>query len=46
MLSGKDPFTVSNGEEETWPGEQISITDSSQVKVYPLGAGSWIWEEA
>jgi len=38
--------TVSNGEEETWPAEQIAISDGSQVKVYPLGAGSWIWEEA
>jgi len=38
--------TVSNEEEETWPAEQITITDGSRIKVYPLGAGSWIWEEA
>jgi hypothetical protein len=38
--------TVSNGESEVWPAEQVTITDGSQVKVYPLGAGSWIWEEA
>jgi hypothetical protein len=38
--------TVSNGEEEAWAAEQITISDGSQVKVYPLGAGSWIWEEA
>jgi hypothetical protein len=35
-------MTVSNGEEEVWSAEQISISDGSQVKVYPLGAGSWI----
>ena len=39
-------ITVSNGEQEAWPAEQITISDGSQVKVYPLGAGSWIWEEA
>ena len=38
--------TVSDGEEESWPGEQITISDGSRIKVYPLGAGSWIWEEA
>ena len=39
--------TVSQeGEEEVWPAEQITITDGSRIKVYPLGAGSWIWEGA
>ena len=38
--------TVSNGEEEMWLAEQITISDGSQVRVYPLGAGSWTWEEA
>lgn len=37
--------TVSNGEEEMWLAEQITVTDGSRIKVYPLGAGSWIWEE-
>ena len=38
--------TVSQeGEEETWPAEEITITDGSRIRVYPLGAGSWIWEE-
>jgi hypothetical protein len=37
---------VSGGEEETWSAEEIAITDGSLIKVYPLGAGSWIWEEA
>jgi len=31
---------------EAWPAERITISDGSQVKVYSLGAGSWIWEEA
>ena|ERR1035437_2564603 len=38
--------TVSNGEEEVWPAEGITMTDGSRMKVYPLGAGSWIWEGA
>jgi len=38
--------TVSNEDEETWSAEEITITDGSRIKVYPLGAGSWIWEEA
>ena len=45
--SKADSFiTVSNGEEEAWPAEQIAIIDGTQVKVYPLGAVWWIWEEA
>ena len=35
--------SVSNGEEEAWAAEEITITDGSRIKVYPLGAGSWIW---
>jgi hypothetical protein len=38
--------TVSNREEEAWATAEITITDGSRIKVYPLGAGSWIWEEA
>ena len=34
------------GEEETWPAEEITLTDGSRIRAYPLGAGSWIWEEA
>jgi hypothetical protein len=38
--------TVSQeGEEETWPAEEITITDGSRIRAYPLGAGSWTWEE-
>lgn len=42
-----DDFTtvISNGEEEVWPAEMISLPDGGTVKVYPIGAGSWIWEE-
>ena len=38
--------TASDEEEEAWRAEEITITDGSRIKVYPLGAGSWIWEEA
>ena len=42
-----DAFVTVNqdGEEEVWPAEQITISDGSRIKVYRLGAGSWIWEE-
>ena len=36
--------TMTNGEEEAWAAEEITITDGSRIKVYPVGAGSWIWE--
>src|ERR1035438_286098 len=32
--------TVSNAAEEAWPAEEITITDGSRIKVYPLGTGS------
>ena len=33
-------------EPETWPSEIIHLPDGGTVKVYAIGAGSWIWEEA
>lgn len=44
----RDAFVSVNqdGEEEVWSGEVITITDGSGIKVYPVGAGAWIWEEA
>ena len=43
----RDAFvTVSNGEEELWPVELVTISDGTRIKVYPVGAGSWTWEEA
>ena len=33
------------GEDETWPAAIISLPDGGEVKVYPLGSASWIWEE-
>jgi hypothetical protein len=34
-----------DGEEEIWAGEEITITDGSRIKAYPVGAGAWTWEE-
>ncbi len=31
--------------EEIWPAESIMLADGGTAKVYPVGAGSWIWEE-
>ena len=33
-----------DGEEEIWPAESAAVTDGCRVKVYGLGAGSWIWD--
>ena len=43
----RDAFvTVSqDGEDEVWAGETITISDGSGVKVYPVGAGAWVWDE-
>ena len=38
--------TMQGGDEETWPAEIIHLPDGGTVKVYAIGAGSWIWEEA
>lgn len=36
---------TSDDEEETWSAEIIALPDGGAVKAYPVGAGSWIWEE-
>lgn len=43
-----DAFVAKNqdDEDETWASETIALPDGGQVKVYPIGAGSWIWDEA
>ena len=45
--SGADVFitAMEGGDEETWPAEVIHLPDGGRVKVYPIGTGSWIWEE-
>lgn len=44
----QDAFITLNqdGEEEVWPGQTVFISDGTGVKVYPIGAGAWTWEEA
>ncbi len=36
---------TADGEEESWHGEIIALPDGGTAKLYPVGAGSWIWEE-
>lgn len=36
---------TSDGDEESWLGETIALPDGGEVKVYPVGTGSWIWDE-
>jgi len=44
----RDAFVTvaQDGDEEIWASEQIIISDGSAVKVYPVGAGAWIWDAA
>lgn len=37
--------TTADGYEETWTGEIIPLPDGGTLKVYAIGAGSWIWEK-
>jgi hypothetical protein len=43
----RDAFvTVSqDGEGEVWAAEVVTVSDGSAMKVYPVGAGAWIWDE-
>jgi len=37
--------TMADSEEEHWPGELVDMPDGGAITLYPVGAGSWIWEE-
>lgn len=43
---GSDAFvtTGGDGEEEIWMGRWIEEKGGERIKVYPVGAGSWIWD--
>jgi hypothetical protein len=34
-----------DGEEEIWEAVNVSLLGGVQIKVYGIGAGSWIWDE-
>jgi hypothetical protein len=34
-----------DGTDEIWESQTITLLGSQQVKVYGVGAGAWIWEE-
>lgn len=41
----QDAFIGSSGDEdEVWAGQLIDLSDGGQVKVYAIGAGSWMWD--
>jgi hypothetical protein len=43
----RDAFiTISkDGEEDIWAAENVIVSDGGSLKVYPVGAGAWIWDE-
>ena len=43
----RDAFVTlsQDGEDEVWASETVTILDGSAVKVYPVGAGAWTWDE-
>jgi len=34
-----------DGEEEVWEGTEIRVSDGTTVQAFPVGAGSWCWDE-
>ena len=32
--------------EESWPVTIVDLPDGGAARLYPIGAGSWIWDEA
>jgi hypothetical protein len=44
--SDKDVFlTKGNDGEDTWPATTINVLGGTELKVYPVGAWAWIWDE-
>jgi hypothetical protein len=43
----QDAFiTISqDGEEELWRAENVIVSDGGSLRIYPIGAGAWIWDE-
>lgn len=43
----KDAFITdsTDGEQEVWEANQIDLPDGTRLKVYPIGAWSWCWDE-
>lgn len=39
-------FTPNDDGEESWPADFVELPDGGAAKLYPIGAGSWIWDEA
>ena len=37
--------TTAQDGEDSWQSCTIAITDGSCIKVYPIGAGCWCWDE-
>lgn len=44
---GRDCFVtrVADDEDEVWEAQSVTLLGGAQIKVYGIGAGSWIWEE-
>jgi len=38
-------LTPAEDGEEEWPADEIELLGGAKLKVYAIGAGSWIWEE-
>jgi hypothetical protein len=39
-------ITPGDDGEESWPVAIVELPDGGAAKLYPIGAGSWIWDEA
>lgn len=45
--AARDAFVTltTEDEEEVWAATTIAITDGTRIKVYPVGAAAWCWDE-
>lgn len=42
-----DAFITPNDDGgESWPAVSVELPDGGAAKLYPIGSGSWIWDEA
>jgi hypothetical protein len=39
-------ITPGDDGDESWPVAIVDLPDGGAAKLYPIGAGSWIWDEA
>jgi len=44
---GRDAFITrsQDDEEEVWPAQEVVVLAGAALRLYPIGAGAWIWDD-